>query len=77
MEGKEDDNSMRGLRWDGASLRRIGASSERVYHDAYTVQMVDNRHLRNFNFVAGMVPFLLNLIEDVRTHYQCIVYLLL
>ena len=71
MEGKEDDNTMRGLRWDGASLRKIGATSERIYHDAYTVQQVDDVHMKNFNFVAGMVPFLLNFIEDVNRIAIC------
>ena len=36
-----------------------------MYHDAYTIQQVEPRNLVNFNFVAGMVPFLLNLILDV------------
>ncbi len=36
-----------------------------MYHDAYTIQRVEDPHLRNFNFVSGMVPFLLNLILDV------------
>ena len=37
-----------------------------MYHDAYTIQVVEDCHLKTFNFVAGMVPFLLNLILDVR-----------
>ena len=36
-----------------------------MYHDAYTIQLVEDRHLSTFNFVSGMVPFLLNLILDV------------
>ena len=36
-----------------------------MYHDAYTIQLVEDRHLITFNFVGGMVPFLLNLILDV------------
>jgi len=37
-----------------------------MYHDAYTIQRVEPDQLKSFNFVAGMVPFLLNLIQDVR-----------
>ena len=36
-----------------------------MYHDAYTLQQVEAKNLNNFNFVSGMVPFLLNLILDV------------
>jgi len=49
--------------------RQISASGEKMYHDAYTLQKVEPEHLSSFNFAAGMVPFLLNLIQDVsRTH---------
>ncbi|KAK2140830.1 hypothetical protein LSH36_1236g00007 [Paralvinella palmiformis] len=61
---EESGNSMKSLRWDGASLRKISASGEKMYHDAYTIQQVEPRQLVNFNFVGGMVPFLLNLILD-------------
>ena len=44
---------------------QISASGEKVYHDAYTIQVVEEEHLKNFNYVAGMVPFLLNLVLDV------------
>ncbi|CAH1798283.1 unnamed protein product [Owenia fusiformis] len=60
----EDYNSMTGLRWDGAELRQISASGERMYDDAYTLQRVEDTHLHTFNVVAGMVPFLRNLIQD-------------
>lgn len=36
-----------------------------MYDDAYTLQMVEKLDVMNFNFVAGMVPFLFNLIQDV------------
>ena len=36
-----------------------------MYDDAYTLQMVEKEDVANFNFVAGMVPFLFNLIQDV------------
>ncbi|ELT91343.1 hypothetical protein CAPTEDRAFT_201920 [Capitella teleta] len=61
---EESGDSMKSLRWDGAFLRKISASGEKMYHDAYTIQLVEPEHLKNFNFVAGMVPFLLNLILD-------------
>ena len=44
---------------------QISASGEKMYHDAYTLQKVEPEHLASFNFAAGMVPFLLNLIQDV------------
>jgi len=47
---------------------QISASGEKMYHDAYTLQKVEPEHLSSFNFAAGMVPFLLNLIMDVRYH---------
>ena len=43
-----------------------------MYHDAYTLQVVEDEHLTNFNTVAGAVPFLLNLILDVSGWYQLI-----
>ena len=36
-----------------------------MYHDAYTIQKVEEEHMKTANFVSGMVPFLLNLIIDV------------
>ena len=45
---------------------QVSASSESMYDDAYTLQMVEKEDVANFNFVAGMVPFLFNLIQDVR-----------
>ena len=50
-----------------ACWEQISASGEKMYHDAYTLQKVEPEHLSSFNFAAGMVPFLLNLIQDVRT----------
>ena len=51
---------------------QIAASNEKMYHDAYTLQRVEADNLQNFNFVSGMVPFLLNLILDVST--QCFTF---
>jgi len=51
-----------------ACVWQISASGEKMYHDAYTLQKVEHEHLSSFNFAAGMVPFLLNLIQDVRIY---------
>lgn len=49
---------------------QISASGEKMYHDAYTIQKVEDQHLNSFNYVTGMVPFLLNLIKDVSISIQ-------
>ena len=36
-----------------------------MYDDAFTIQYVEKNYVDDFNYVAGMVPFLLNLIRDV------------
>ncbi|CAD5116200.1 DgyrCDS5116 [Dimorphilus gyrociliatus] len=64
--GHGDDGSMNDLRWDGAELRTISATNERMYHDAYTLQKVDEINLAEANFVAGQVPFLTKLIRDLE-----------
>jgi hypothetical protein len=46
-------------------LLKVSASSESMYDDAYTLQRVVPEDVHNFNYVAGMVPFLFNLIQDV------------
>ena len=43
----------------------MSASSESMYDDAYTIQWTEPVDVANFNYVAGMVPFLFNLIQDV------------
>ncbi|XP_041375499.1 inositol 1,4,5-trisphosphate receptor type 3-like [Gigantopelta aegis] len=58
------DQSMRGLRWDNAQVRQVAASGESMYDDAFTIQFVERLYVDDFNYVAGMVPFLLNLIKD-------------
>uniref|UniRef100_A0A1I8IDC1 Inositol 1,4,5-trisphosphate receptor n=1 Tax=Macrostomum lignano TaxID=282301 RepID=A0A1I8IDC1_9PLAT len=59
----EDEKSMRALRWDGGELREITCCFDRRYDDAYTIQKVDSEHVMNFNFVAGVVPTLQDLID--------------
>ncbi|WAR13612.1 ITPR1-like protein [Mya arenaria] len=63
-----EEMSMYGLRWDGASTRKVSASGESMYDDAYTLQMVERMDVMNLNFVAGMVPFLFNLIQDFQNN---------
>ncbi|KAL5022859.1 hypothetical protein ScPMuIL_002014, partial [Solemya velum] len=59
-----NDQSLRGLRWDTAQVRQVAASGESMYDDAFTIQFVENVHIDEFNYVAGMVPFLQNFITD-------------
>ncbi|KAL4234550.1 hypothetical protein ACF0H5_006191 [Mactra antiquata] len=66
FRSNDQEMSMYGLRWDGASTRKISASGESMYDDAYTVQLVEKVDVMNFNFVAGMVPFLFQLIHDFQ-----------
>ncbi|PVD21456.1 hypothetical protein C0Q70_19629 [Pomacea canaliculata] len=63
-EDGDNERSMQGLRWDGAAVRKVSASSESMYDDAYTIQWTEPEDVSNFNYVAGMVPFLFNLIQD-------------
>ena len=37
-----------------------------MYDDAFTVQFVNAESVENFNYVSGMVPFILNLLQQVR-----------
>nr|XP_006825393.1 PREDICTED: inositol 1,4,5-trisphosphate receptor type 1-like [Saccoglossus kowalevskii] len=64
-EGKKAD-SMSGLQWDKAALKKITASEAKLYNDAFTIQKVDEELIQIFNFVAGMVPFLQKFIDDKK-----------
>ncbi|WAR13356.1 ITPR1-like protein, partial [Mya arenaria] len=46
------------------SVINVSASGESQYDDAFTIQLVEDTHVNEFNYVAGMVPFLRNLIKD-------------
>ncbi|GFN95264.1 inositol 1,4,5-trisphosphate receptor type 1 [Plakobranchus ocellatus] len=61
---ESQEQSMKGLRWDTAQVRQVAASGESMYDDAFTIQYVERNYVDDFNYVAGMVPFLLNLIKD-------------
>ena len=39
------------------------------FADAFIIQMVSNEDRMNFNFVAGMVPFLTNLCVIVKVYH--------
>ncbi|XP_062618413.1 inositol 1,4,5-trisphosphate receptor type 1-like [Saccostrea cucullata] len=69
-DGEDKQKSMQGLRWDSAGVRKVSASSESMYDDAYTLQCVLPEDVHNFNYVAGMVPFLFNLIQDLQMEPQ-------
>ncbi|XP_021341779.1 inositol 1,4,5-trisphosphate receptor type 2-like [Mizuhopecten yessoensis] len=64
-----EDQSLRGLRWDSAQVREVAASGESQYDDAFTIQFVEQVHQDEFNYISGMVPFLLNLIKDVKDRH--------
>ena len=53
------------LRWDQADTRQVAMAMDLQYDDAYTIQRVQEKDESNFNFVSGMVPFILNTIMDV------------
>jgi inositol 1,4,5-triphosphate receptor type 1 len=59
------DSTMASLNWTTALLRKVDVSQEMQYDDAFTLQKVDD--ISEFNFMAGMVPFLQKLINDVST----------
>ena len=57
-----DGSGISGLVWDGAELMQVAASSSQQYQDAFTIQRVPEKQWRNFNYVAGIVPFMEDLI---------------
>lgn len=60
-----DGSSMASLKWTTAKLNEIEAINEMQYDDAFTLQKVEDEHCHNFYFVAGMVPSIQKLIENV------------
>ncbi|KAH9498184.1 hypothetical protein Btru_007905 [Bulinus truncatus] len=52
----------------------VAASGESMYDDAFTIQYVEKGYVDDFNFVAGMVPFLLNLIKDAMEELRRFMY---
>ena len=51
-------------------LFQITVSQEMQYDDAFTLQEVKDKHLINFNFMAGMVPGLQKLLKDVSINVR-------
>ncbi|KAL4233979.1 hypothetical protein ACF0H5_005634 [Mactra antiquata] len=60
----ENDETMKGLKWDSCQVRKVSASAESQYDDAFTIQRVNQILVDDFNYVSGMVPFLRNFIKD-------------
>jgi len=50
---------------------QIGVMEEKQYDDAYTLQSVDQEYEEIFNFMAGMVPFIQKLLNDVSRRVAC------
>ncbi|KAK2148285.1 hypothetical protein LSH36_505g01003 [Paralvinella palmiformis] len=69
---KSDSNemSMTGLPWTRAPLKKITASQEMQYDDAFTLQEVKEEDLFNFNFMAGMVPGIQKILEDKKAGHM-------
>ena len=44
---------------------QIKCSERQQYRDAFTLQKVEYNDVKDFNYVAGMVPFIRDLIMDV------------
>ncbi|XP_025079753.1 inositol 1,4,5-trisphosphate receptor type 3-like [Pomacea canaliculata] len=60
----DDPNSMAGLQYTTAHLKKVTAFDEKHYDDAFTIQHVDSRLVDIFHYMAGMVPFLQKLVRD-------------
>ena len=46
-------------------LLQLGTCKEMQYDDAFTMQYIEPVDVTNFNYMAGMVPFIQKLIKDV------------
>ena len=66
--GDTGDMSMSNLQWTNAKLKQIGTSDEMQYDDAFTMQEIEAEDVANFNYIAGMVPFIQKIIADVSFH---------
>ncbi|XP_077987360.1 inositol 1,4,5-trisphosphate-gated calcium channel ITPR1-like [Glandiceps talaboti] len=66
QEAGKRAESMGGLQWDKATLKKVTASEAKLYDDAFTIQMVNEELVEIFNFVAGMVPILQKFIDDKK-----------
>ncbi|KAK7475986.1 hypothetical protein BaRGS_00032753 [Batillaria attramentaria] len=66
-QSKEDDGqSMSGLKYTTAQLKKIAAIQEKQYNDAFTVQHVEPELVEIYHYMAGMVPFIQKLVSDKK-----------
>ncbi|XP_070173454.1 inositol 1,4,5-trisphosphate-gated calcium channel ITPR3-like [Littorina saxatilis] len=65
--GSDDDQSMRGLKYTTAQLKKVTAIQEKQYDDAFTLQFVDQELVDIFHYMAGMVPFIQKLVSDKKS----------
>ena len=56
---------------------QVTASEEKQFSDAFTVYAVEPRYCEIFNFVAGNVPLIINLMDCVSILSCCIVPIVL
>ncbi|ESO83880.1 hypothetical protein LOTGIDRAFT_236387 [Lottia gigantea] len=66
--GDDKNDSMSGLKYSTAQLKKIGAIKEKQYDDAFTVQAVDGELCQIFNYMAGMVPCIQKLVTDKKNN---------
>uniref|UniRef100_A0A1I8GHA8 Inositol 1,4,5-trisphosphate receptor n=1 Tax=Macrostomum lignano TaxID=282301 RepID=A0A1I8GHA8_9PLAT len=59
-------NSMAGLVWSQAPLKKVEIVSEMQFDDAFTIYSVEEELVRIFNFAAGCVPFIQKLCLQLR-----------
>ncbi|XP_064638087.1 inositol 1,4,5-trisphosphate receptor type 2-like isoform X2 [Lineus longissimus] len=57
--------SLRGIECDEAQLHEISTECDQQYDDAFSLQQCMQEHVSIFNYVAGTVPFIKNLIADL------------
>ncbi|XP_074650375.1 inositol 1,4,5-trisphosphate-gated calcium channel ITPR3-like [Tubulanus polymorphus] len=61
------DQTLNGLQWDEAELRKISTECDQQYDDAFSLQDVSEEDCYNFNYIAGCVPFIKNMILDLQS----------
>ncbi|KAK7486477.1 hypothetical protein BaRGS_00022278, partial [Batillaria attramentaria] len=67
QETKQDDGqSMGGLKYTTAQLKKIAAIQEKQYDDAFTLQHVEPELVEICHYMAGMVPFIQKLVSDKK-----------
>uniref|UniRef100_A0A1I8GPK3 RIH_assoc domain-containing protein n=1 Tax=Macrostomum lignano TaxID=282301 RepID=A0A1I8GPK3_9PLAT len=59
-------NSMAGLVWSQAPLKKVGIVQEMQFDDAFTIYAVEEDLVNIFNYAAGAVPFVQKLCHELR-----------